>query len=150
MIKQHTAPAIRMAIIHKLQRWKDRLPPKTSSLSTTLGNALTSQTTIGWNNLVMGGLSDCWAPLQQKYFISLGKRTTGHSWASSLIVQLWQLSWNQWSHRNDVDKNTLHPEKKAHLEILNDCCIRTKYKLGPANLLNYDRSFFWHPLDTTL
>jgi hypothetical protein len=108
-----------------------------------------SQTTIGWSNLIVGRLSDCWATLQQKYFISLGKCTTGRSWAVSLIVQLWQLSWNQWNHRNNIDKNTLHPKKKAPLDILNDrICV--EYELGPANLLNYDQLFFRHPIDTTL
>jgi hypothetical protein len=40
--------------------------------------------------------------------MSLGKKTVGRSWAVSLLVQLWQLSWNQWDNRNDIDKNTLH------------------------------------------
>ncbi len=97
----------------------------------------------------MGRLSDCWAPLQQQFYMSLGKKTTGRSWAVSMIVQLWQLSWNQWDNRNDIDKNTLHPEKQARLEILNDR-IRVEYELGPANMLNYDRQFFRHPLSTTL
>jgi hypothetical protein len=52
----------------------------------------------------MGRLLDCWAPLQHKYFQSLGKLTKGHSWAVPLIVQLWQLSWNQWDHRNEINK----------------------------------------------
>ena len=66
-----------------------------------------------------------------------------------MLVQLWQLSWNQWDNRNDIDKNTLHPEKQARLELLNDR-IRTEYELGPDNMLNYDRHFFRHPLSTTL
>jgi hypothetical protein len=67
----------------------------------------------------------------------------------SPCVQLWQLSWNQWDNHNDIDKNTLHREKQAQLEILSDR-ICTEYNLGPANMLNYDRQFFCHPLSTTL
>jgi hypothetical protein len=90
---------------------------------------------------MMGRLSEQWAPIQHTYFQSLGKNTTGRSWAASLIVHLWQLSWNQWDHRNDVDKNTLHPEKKARIEFLNEQ-IQNEYEIGPINLVNYDRQFF--------
>ncbi len=149
MIDKHTSPAIRLAIIQNLRRWKRQLPPTINSLSTPLATALANQTAIGWNNFIMGRMSSCWAPLQHQYYQSLGKKTTGRSWAASLLVQLWQLSWNQWNHRNEIDKNTLHPEKQARLEILNNL-IREEYDIGPANMLNYDRQFFRHPLSTTL
>jgi hypothetical protein len=111
MLDRHTLPNIHMALIHNLHWWKLQLDSKTTSLSTSLGKALTLQTKIGWNNLVMGGLSNCWAPtLQHRYFQSLGKRTMGRSWATLLIVQLWQLLQNQWDHRNDINNNTMHPQ----------------------------------------
>jgi hypothetical protein len=149
MIDRHTSPAIRLAIIQNLRRWKHQLPPKIISLSTTLATALATQTAIGWNNLIIRRMLDCWVPLQHQYFISLGKKTAGRSWAVSLVVQLWQLSWNQWDNCNDINKNTLHPEKQVRLEILNNH-IRAEYKLGPANMLNYNRQFFRHPLLTML
>jgi hypothetical protein len=127
MIDQHTSPAIRLSIIQNLHQWKQQLPPKTNSLSTTLATALSTQTAIGWNNFIKGQMSDCWAPLQQQFYMSLGKKTTGRSWAVSLLVQLWQLSWNQWDNCNHIDKNTVHPEKEARLEILNDR-IRAEYE----------------------
>jgi hypothetical protein len=113
LLEHHTSPAIRLAIVHNLRRWKRKLPPKTTSLSTALCSALDSQSAIGWNNLLMGRLSDRWEPLQHTYFLTLGRQSTGRSWAVSLIIQLWQLSWNQWDHRNGIDKNTLHPEKQS-------------------------------------
>jgi hypothetical protein len=149
LLEHHTSPAIRLAIVHNLRRWKRKLPPKTTSLSTALCSALDSQSAIGWNNLLMGQLSDRWEPLQHTYFLTLGRQSTGRSWAVSLIIQLWQLSWNQWDHRNGIDKNTLHPEKQSRLDILNES-IRVEYETGPANLLNYDRHFSRHPLTTML
>jgi hypothetical protein len=117
MLDRHTSPAIGMAVIQNLRWWKCQLAPKTAALSNALGKALASdKTRIGWYNLVMGRLSNCWAPLQHKYFQPLGKRTTGCSWAISLIVQLWQLSWNQWAHQNNIYKNTMHPEKQYSIE----------------------------------
>ncbi len=81
------------------------------------------------------------AIIQHPCFQSLGKRTTGRSWATLLIVQLWQLLWNQWDHRNEVDKNTMHLERQLQIEALDER-IQNEYELGPTNLLNYDRQFF--------
>jgi hypothetical protein len=90
MLGNNTSPAIRIAVIQNLRRWKRQLAPKTTALSHTLSSALASQRDIGWNNFIMGRLSEQWAPIQHTYFH--GKKTTGCSWAASLIVHLWQLA----------------------------------------------------------
>jgi hypothetical protein len=72
-------------------------------------------------SLLLGQLSKAWVPLQDEYYASFGSKKTGRTWATGLVVQLWQLLWSHWQHRNNINNNTMHPDKLQAIELLGNC-----------------------------
>ena len=49
-----------------------------------------------------GFWSKKWQVIQSRYYARIGSRRTGERWLASLIIKLWDISWDLWQHRNDV------------------------------------------------
>jgi hypothetical protein len=129
-----THPERRQLIIANLIAWHDKAAPiLLSTKLPALTLTLESQMSIGWYNFFMGRISYLWAATQQAYLTELGKRQTGHRWATLLVTKLLAVAWDQWNHRNRIAHKMLHPWKLEQIEILNDK-IREEYSLGIEEL----------------
>jgi hypothetical protein len=64
--------------------------------STTLSDS--TQSILGWNLLIVGGLVKHRCVEQQKYYSSHGSRKSGLKWATSVIRKIWLIAWEMWSH----------------------------------------------------
>jgi hypothetical protein len=43
--------------------------------------------------------------LSEAHFIWLGRGNTGKCWATALVVKLWEIAFDLWDHRNQIQKN---------------------------------------------
>ena len=100
MRKQQTDPMIRRFLINLLRNWKrgEPLPQATGRLSEIIAD----QETIGWDRFMFGFISKRWATAQQETYDRQGSRRDGRRWAASIIQKIWDISRDQWIHRNSV------------------------------------------------
>ena len=79
----------------------------------------TAQDLLGWDFFLEGILSTTWAEFQQRYYIRLDKRHSGHRWLTQLIKRLWQIAWDIWEYRNDVNasKNLQQSDQQLTAQI---------------------------------
>ena len=149
MEKNYTNPALSTAIITRLKSWHDYQPIAPPSWTCTFSPTLLAQQAIGWYPLLMGHLSNQWKGIQQAYYSWIGRRRTGKKWIKLLIVQLFNISWDMWEHRNAIKHNTPTAAKLRELQSLDDT-IRDEYSLGTTNLIPRDHQWFQVPLETVL
>ena len=96
----HTNPLLTSTILEFLRKWHirqvlDHIPPRFEEL-------FEEQYTIGWQSFLFGFISSQWQLIQQRHYAMIGSRRTGLRWASLLIQKLWEVSWDQWNHRNGI------------------------------------------------
>jgi hypothetical protein len=73
--------------------------------------------------------------------IYLGKRNTGERWVRLLIQKIWDVSWDQWDHRNGVvhkQDNLVSQAESAQL----DWWIRKAIRTGSGLLMESDNYLF--------
>jgi hypothetical protein len=61
---------------------------------------------IGWDKFMFGNISVLWQAIQAQYFREIGKQNPGLQWKSALIQKIWQVTWDQWEHRNATLHNS--------------------------------------------
>ena len=149
MTSRHTNPDIRTAIISRLQAWHDYQPIPSPPWNCTFKDALNSQNSIGWYPFLLGHISNHWKGVQHSYYLWLGRQNTGKQWVKLLIIQLFNVSWDMWEHRNAIKHNTMTPAKCREIAAL-DTSIREEYEMGDTNLLPRDRAWLSKPLSTLL
>jgi ribonuclease HI len=67
-----------------------------------------AQCNLGWDAFLEGFISKEWGEQQQAYYVSKNSRKTGYRWTVALILKLWNIAWDLWSHRNGYEhKNDL-------------------------------------------
>ena len=111
--EEDTHPDLTVIIIHALTYWNkypSRQIPLNVDVSPLVGAAFVEQAQIGWTSFVQGFFSNRWAPIQSQHLLNRHSRRSGHSWATALIVQLWQMIHAMWQHRND----SLHTTATIH------------------------------------
>ncbi len=69
----------------------------------------------------------------------------GWRWAEALIKKLWEVSWDQWEHRNVVlheeeDEEYQEKELTLNMEMEREC------RIGTSNLLQWMGFLFWSRL----
>ena len=97
----------RVGILRYLKAWRMDDPIRETY---SAGDPFDAQNRIGWDNFIFGIVSRRWAVLQQKEYEKRLSRRTGRRWAAALVQKLWDVSWDQWQHRNAV----LHSGDKEH------------------------------------
>jgi hypothetical protein len=118
MEKKHTNPDLRSAILQRLREWQLGRPISPPSWNCSFKKALKAQNSIGWYPLLLGHVSNSWRDVQQAYYTSLGLDNTGKQWVKQLILQLFNISWDMWEHRNGIKHNTIHPAKAREIQQL--------------------------------
>jgi hypothetical protein len=63
------------------------------------------QCNLGWDAFIEGIVSVEWGQQQQLYYASLNSRKTGLRWTVALLLKLWNIAWDLWSHRNGIEHN---------------------------------------------
>lgn len=58
---------------------------------------------VGWDAFIEGIISVEWGQHQQIYYASLNSRKTGLRWTVALLLKLWNIAWDLWSHRNGIE-----------------------------------------------
>ena len=149
MEKKYTNPDVSQAILTRLRAWHDYRPIPSPSWQCTFAPSLLSQNSIGWYPFLMGHVSNHWKSVQQAYYSWLGRRRTGKKWVRLLIVQLFNVSWDMWEHRNAIKHNTLTAAKLREIQSLDDT-IRDEYSIGTTDLSPRDQKWLSLPLDTVL
>ena len=90
---------------------------------------------------MFGSVHRTWSREQGNYFLALGRRTTGTTWMSQLLRQLWKLQHSMWIHRNSfVHKagNSMHQYEEEAV----DAVIREEFIIGRNGLSqDYDNLF---------
>ena len=99
LIKQQTEPVLRQRIIVTLRNWKRGTPEPLRAV--WWDDLWEEQEMIGWHRFMLGFVSKKWALAQQEYYDRVGSRRNGRRWIASMIQKVWDISWDQWRHRNE-------------------------------------------------
>lgn len=103
LAKQHTNPTLRFGIISLLKagfQEQDWVPPRTSDQA--ILRLFQKQQQQGTHKVLFGWWAEGWAEIQQAYYVSLSRKTTGKRWLSRLIRKQWEIAWDLWRHRLGV------------------------------------------------
>jgi hypothetical protein len=82
-----------------------------------------------------------WAALQDHEFRRRQLRHSGTTWATSLVLAIWDLSWSLWDHRNDVLHNTDAHDRFLDMDSI-DLSIIEEWHVGSDTLLPIDKMQF--------
>jgi hypothetical protein len=92
----HTANEVTFWVNQGLTEWHSSQPFSVvhRTIRPGLLQAIKAQDSVGWLAFFQGCIAIEWAGVQEAHFIWLGHRNTGKRWATSLIVKLWEVSWD--------------------------------------------------------
>jgi hypothetical protein len=143
--KSSTMPALRSAIINRLKAWHQSSATAAPSYSWPgVNDLIYTQTLVGWQAFLEGGVLKEWAAKQQEYYDWLARKNTGKRWTTTLIKKLWEISWNMWEHRNGELHNPASPATlREHARL--DALITLDYG-NTRRLCRKDRRWFRRPL----
>ena len=135
LVAEHTCPDLRKMLLTALQQWKkgQRIIRPMEVESTHSIAVWKEQTNIGWRNILGGSLSKQWKQRQDKYYKEMGSKKSGTTWVKGLVIQLWQLSWDQWEDRNRRLHDTPLAEDLTGALSLNRA-IRDEWSQGIENM----------------
>jgi hypothetical protein len=85
-----------------------------------------------------------WVGVQEAHFIWLGRRNTGKRWATSLVVKLWEVAWDMWSHHNQIKYNLEMAQDLAQCDLIKSA-VRSEYAFGRSGLPRRDWHLFKRP-----
>jgi hypothetical protein len=147
LARQRTHNDISAAICSALTTWRSGIPaPQCRSSLPGLTSACDEQDDIGWDAAMEGRWAESWIKVQERHFKFLHLRRSGKRWLTEIIKQLWNVSWDLWDHRNQVNIENKTREQR----LINCPNIRAEYNLGTEGLDRYDCRLFTKPLDNTL
>jgi hypothetical protein len=119
MTRNHTQPELQIGIIQRLRAWHDHNPlQRPESDWPGVNQTLDEQADLGWDKFVDGFIATSWMATQQSYLEYIVKKTTGKRWASRLIVQLWEITWDMWRHQMKILDNPDSQSLLAQMIIL--------------------------------
>lgn len=96
-----------------------------------------------------GMLVKQWAEVQHQYYLWLNRHTTGQRWLARLILKLWEIAWDLWSHRYMVMTSpNSFAMTQLHLD-LDDSILRAYDVFTPDPPLHLAR-WFSQPLPSVL
>ncbi|MCA1800669.1 MAG: hypothetical protein LC650_05195 [Actinobacteria bacterium] len=141
--KAETDPELATCLIDCLQQWRRKEKVNLSSYPDSLKQLVHEQRTLGWKNLLEGLPTRRWRIYQHNYYKQNNIRKSSTLWLRGTLQHINNLAWNQWNHRNKIKHNTVRPEEKRALKLLNNQIIR-EYTKGQDDLLPADRHHLRH------
>jgi hypothetical protein len=88
--------------------------------------------------------SNKWAGVQEAHFIWFGLRNARKCWTTSLVVKLWEIAWDVWDHRNQIELQV----ELAQDAIMRHVCL--EHAFGRPGLPRKDWQLFKRPLQSLL
>ncbi|KAG7361856.1 reverse transcriptase RNA-dependent DNA polymerase [Nitzschia inconspicua] len=142
-----TDPALLDLLLWGLNHWLQSAPIPAHRVPDRISHLLHSQTTIGWDNFLLGRWSKHWTTLQLQYLqrnhIEVKHKNHGLSWSSNIIRLMWDHCYKEWTTRNkarhgkDAEDKAQRRLEKSHRNI------RDLYKLKPKCSLQAQRHYFY-------
>ena len=103
LLQQSTSPEATEMIIENLNAWRENKPARNyNGPARDLREAIEHQASIGWEPFIRGFVSNRWRQMQKKHLEKLKSKKSNRRWVSSLIIKLWQISWDMWRFRNGI------------------------------------------------
>jgi hypothetical protein len=139
LAKQRTNNAVADVICSSLSAWRDGTtlhPPRNNLLG--LRNAWVEQNDIGWDAAMEGRWSQSWIDIQDRHFLRIRKKRSGKRWLTAVIRRMWDISWDLWDHRNQVQLDRKKEDRRAK----NSVNIRYEYGLGANGLDTHAAKLF--------
>ncbi len=87
---------------------------------------------LGCGNFLQGCISAVWQEIQQQYYFWIGSRQLGGRWAVALIMNSWDVAWDQWEHRNTVLYKEFYEELRGE-ELTLNIELTWEFKIGPLD-----------------
>jgi hypothetical protein len=94
----NTAPSLQKAILKILLQYREgkRITPTDFPTIFGIREAIQDQnTTLGWNNFILGRWSPKWQKAQQNYYNLTRSKRTSKRWATAIIHKILQTVWDQ-------------------------------------------------------
>jgi hypothetical protein len=98
------------------------------------------QNDIGWGPGLEGCLGASWRQDQEQYYSSLGQARSGLRWTTALVLKLWQVAWNMWEHRNQIEHDIAAAQKKFDTDRDIEALV-TRYREGELQGLDISEFF---------
>ncbi|KAG7369008.1 multi-sensor signal transduction multi-kinase [Nitzschia inconspicua] len=132
-----------LALLSERRKWhaalKTSLRHRSHRVPERIAHLLHSQTTIGWDNFLLGRWSKHWITLQLQYLqrshIEVKKKNHGLSWSSNIIRLMWDHCYKEWNTRNkarhgkDAEDKAQRRLEKAHRSIKDQHNLKPKCSL---------------------
>ena len=147
LAEQLTNNQVADLICASLSAWRQGIQPRQPrSYLLGLQQAFVEQTDIGWGAALEGRWSELWVEIQERHFRKLKKQRSGKRWLTTIIRKLWNIAWDLWQHRNDVQAERQIEERR----MKNAVNIRYEYGLGSTGLDQNDRRLFAKTMEEIL
>ena len=99
-------------VTQRLEEWRNgQAYSEVPHIDENLLHVVQEQDSIGWDNFCFGLAGKSMVQFQQAYLESSGKKSSGSTWISKLIRQIWNLRKKMWDHHNGCvhkDSSTMH------------------------------------------
>ena len=138
----YTSPVVIHVICRRLREWKRGVP--FSQVNTThpfVEEALREQDLMGWDAFLEGSISQAWRQAQEYYLAFTKSPRTSKRWTSALIQKVFEVTWDQWEHRNGILHDDDNKFDKA-TELRVDTAIRNQFRVGTGSLPRADHGLF--------
>jgi hypothetical protein len=101
-----------------------------------------AQYEIGWDKFMFGNIYVLWQDIQAQYFRKIGKQNSGLWWTSAFIQKIWQVTWDQWEHRNAILHNSENLVTQAEAVMIT-YRVQMELETGIQGLLQGDGYLFY-------
>ena len=126
-------------MVKALKAWHTGNDPLEVTHSPSIRRILQEQTSIDWDNLLVGLPTKLWSSFQQDHYTKQRSRQNGAKWMHQLLPKLLQMGKQQWLHRNHFKHRVGSPDYQAMRRLLNTAIIH-QYQMGPRELLPGDKT----------
>jgi hypothetical protein len=142
LAKRHTHPGLTRFLLSRLLECKTRTPRKARRpMEHDLQELQDAQDDIGWDKFMFGNISVLWQEIQAQYFREKGKQNSDLRWKSALIQKIWQVTWDQWEHRNAILHNSENLVTQAEAVMIASR-VQMELETRIQGLLQGDRYLF--------
>jgi hypothetical protein len=132
-----TSHILALAILQRVEEWRNKIPLQPIQGPRALRDLIRHQDRIGWENFLLGRISEKFATFQQEHFTRARARNTGNVWASKMITQLWKVMYSMWEHRNTINNTTTtKQEQQEQKQLLLQ--VRREFNQGKKGLVPID------------
>ena len=151
------APDILCVMLKGIEHWESRTAtwyqPRmqpTNTYEVELSKALLEQNDIGWENLIKGRISKCWATAQEMQYRreKADKQYTGNVWKVKLVRAIWKYAMEIWINRCNQEHMALTTEEQNSQREMIVPTMEYLYDKGRTMVRYTDQALFDVPLET--